>query len=389
MISYDKKLLENTYLVNEAKSLETSGFISQEQVAAIKNNFTALKTQDNLFIRICLFLLGSILYLSICGAIGFLGLNSFNSDSDTSMSILIFIFGLTGFLTTEFILVRTKNYFGNGLDDSFIIGMQIAFNGLILFFNNSDMVFCFSIFSISTLCYFRYLHLVSLLASYISVIALLFFIFIDYIHYGAEILPFILFFFGIGSYLFSKKITSKIKTPYYSAGILLISNLGLILTYLSMNYFIVRELSNEINSSRGEIPMAWLFYSFTILIPLFYLFYSIKTKNKPMLWIGGLTMAFTVFTIRYYHHIMPTEISLTLAGIILFSIAFLAIRKLKMKESGITFLPDRFEPSNSLLNIETLASASQFGIQTEDQTTDSPMDFGGGGFSGGGAGESF
>lgn len=387
MISYDKKLLDNTYLVDEAKNLASSGFISTEQLIEIKNNFTTLKTQDNLFIRICLFLLGSILYLSLCGAISLLGINSFNSDS--SISVMIVIFGLTGFLITELFLVRNKNYFGNGLDDAFIIGMQIAFNGFVIFLNNSDIVVCFSIFILSLLCYFRYLHLLSLIASYIAIIAVIFLYFVDYIQFGSTLLPFVFLLFGIATYILAKKVKQKIKLPYYYIGLLFLESLGLLLIYFSMNYFVVNELSKEINSTKMKIPMAWLFYAFTILTPLFYLFYGIKTKNKPMLWIGGCTMAFTIFTIRFYHHLLPPAIALTLAGIILFAIAFFAIRKLKNKESGVTFLPDKFETTNTLVTLETLATASQFGIKTEVQTPKSPMDFDGGGFSGGGAGDSF
>lgn len=393
IIAYNKELLDSTYLVNEAKKLKSSGFITNEQFKNIKESTSTLKEQDNLFIRICLFLLGSILYGSICGSICILFLSAF--DSGNNWKIFILFFALIGLLTTEFLFVRKSNYFGNGIDDAFIIAMQIALVSFIVLLDdywNVKLIMSISIAIISLLCYSRYLHLLSLLASFLAFVAIVFIVLVDYIKYGTLILPFFLLFLGIATYFISKKMMQNISKPYHYNGLLLINSLSMLLSYFVMNYFVVRELSMELlgpySTSSSEIPMTWLFYTFTLIIPIVYLFFGIKKKDKPMLWIGCLTIGFTVYTIRYYHHIMPIEISLTIAGILFFVIAYFAIRKLRNKESGLTFLPDRFESSNSLLNIETIASASQFGINTTIQES-SPMEFGDGDFSGGGASDSF
>jgi hypothetical protein len=73
----------------------------------------------------------------------------------------------------------------------------------------------------------------------------------------------------------------------------------------------------------------------------------------------------------------------------LFGIAYFSIRKLKDNETGLTFKPDRINNSNAILNAEALIVASAFGIKPELKPQDSPMDFGGGGFSGGGSGGTF
>lgn len=80
--------------------------------------------------------------------------------------------------------------------------------------------------------------------------------------------------------------------------------------------------------------------------------------------------------------------ALTFGGLVLFVIAYFSIQKLKNKEEGLTFKPDRINNSNAILNAEALIVASTFGMKPEVKT-DSPMDFGGGGFSGGGSGGSF
>ena len=73
----------------------------------------------------------------------------------------------------------------------------------------------------------------------------------------------------------------------------------------------------------------------------------------------------------------------------LFVFTYFSIKKIKNNETGITFLPDRFSNSNSQLNLETLVVASKFGLKPEIKPEESPMDFGGGGFSGGGSSGEF
>ena len=63
------------------------------------------------------------------------------------------------------------------------------------------------------------------------------------------------------------------------------------------------------------------------------------------------------------------------------------MRKIKNNLQGVTFLPDRLSTNNAA-QLEILASVAQYGKKTI-ATESSPMEYGGGGFSGGGAGESF
>jgi hypothetical protein len=86
---------------------------------------------------------------------------------------------------------------------------------------------------------------------------------------------------------------------------------------------------------------------------------------------------------------MPIEVALTIGGIVMFAIAYFSIQKLKHKETGLTFKPDRINNSDAFLNAEALVVASAFGMKPEAKPQDSPMEFGGGGFSGGGSEGSF
>ena len=390
MIAFDKQLLKNTFLVNDAYNLEEAGFIDKQQLKKITTNIKTLKTQKNLFIRICLFLLGAFLYVSVCGALSIFGL----SVIDSHWQIMLLLFALVGFVGQEFICAKSINYFGYGIDDASILGGLGCLTGFVSAVSNENfLIVSLVILLVSSIMYLRYLHTLSIIIAHISLISFMFFGVYNYLIYGKEIMPFALFILGISVYFLANKAKQKLTEVYYTSGINTVKIVSLILIFISLNYYIVRELSNYINVTPSfespEIPMAWLFYGFTILIPAIYIYFGPKTKDKSMFLIGLLCVAFSIFTIRFYNQILPIEIALTLGGIILFTIAYLSIRKLRKNESGITFLPDRYQSTNSLLALQTLASASQFGINPEIKSPESPMEFGGGGFSGGGAGEKF
>lgn len=63
------------------------------------------------------------------------------------------------------------------------------------------------------------------------------------------------------------------------------------------------------------------------------------------------------------------------------------IQQLKNKTEGVTFQPDRDSDNSLLLNTQAVLSLAN--ATTPETTQSKPMEFGGGGFSGGRAGEQF
>jgi hypothetical protein len=388
MIAYNKTLLDNTLLADEASSLKNSGFITSAQYKTILVELPTLKSHKNGLIRLGFFLLGSFLYSSICGMFSFFLANSNNLNYE----ILLFVYSIIGFAGMEF-FAREKQY-GFGLDDAFLLGAQmLLFVGIGITSNENYLLVCVAIALVSTLSYLRYVHLLSVALACIGFAGSLAYLMFEFGTIGKSILPFVMMLFSAMGYLLSKKGLKKLKSPYYSKGIQLANSFCLVLFYVSGNYLIVRELSiilleKDIPATQ-EIPFALFFYAFTISIPACYLLYSLLKKDKPMLWIGFLALAFSIFTIRYYHHLLPVEVALTFGGLLLFVFTYFSIKKIKNNKTGITFLPDRFSNSNSQLNLETVIVASQFGLKPEIKPEESPMDFGGGGFSGGGSSGEF
>lgn len=388
MIAHDKQFLNDLALLEEANSLQNAGFISKEQKDLIKKQLPDFKGQKNILVRLGFFLLGSFFYGSICGAISILGM----AGEEYYFKICCYIFAAVGFAGAEF-LTREK-YYGHGLDDAFILGAIINV-GFAIGITTDGFELLIAVFMAITafIMYRRYLHLPSLLVFCLACAAVLFYGLFEFGAIGKTILPFVAMLFSAGFYFFTNKTIQGLAESYYYKGLLLTNGFCLILFYISGNYLVVRELSvmllgNEILPGK-DIPFAYFFYAFTLVVPILYLLQALKIKDRIMLWISFLAIGFSIYTIRFYYSVLPIEVALTVGGLVLFTIAYFSIKKLKEKESGLTFRPDRIKHSDSLLNAEALVVASAFGMKPAAKTQDSPMEFGGGGFSGGGSDGSF
>lgn len=395
MIAYNKTLLDNVYIDEEANRLKQSGFISIEQYKAFKFQFPRLKSQNNIFLRIIFFILGCMLYSSICGLLSLFGAAAI----DNHFLILVYLFAIIGFGAKE-LMSREMNYFGYGLDDAFILGGILALLiavGMTFEQNYSPnyLIVIIVMAIASSIAYLRYLNLpLALLACLGITTSISYFVF-EYLVIGKSILPFVLLLFSGGFYLISKKKLENLTLQYYHNGLKLAKGFSLILFYIAGNYYVVRELNFSLSEyysfdrTSPEIPFAIFFWAFTISIPVVYLFFALKNKDRMMLWIGFLALCFAFFTIRAYHHVLPPEVALTIGGILVFAFTYFSIKKLKHKETGITFKADRFTDPNAFANLQVLVATSQFGLKPEVKAAESPMEFGGGGFSGGGSSGEF
>lgn len=386
MIVYDNQLLENTLLLEEAKRLHNQGFISKEQLAGIKKQLPVLKSHNNILVRIGFFILGCFLFSSLTGVLSLITLDLVQSHFWT----MLFIFTGLGILGSE-ILTKQHQQFGYGLDDAFILGLQGFFCAMCGMAFESPMAAFIALGLIGFAACVRYVHTLSILLSLIGITGAICYAVLELKVVDSAFLPFMLLFLSLIFYFVFLKVSKSGEYDYYKNPILLLQGFSLLLGYFSMNYLVVRELSEALlglQLAQGQdIPFAFLFYGFTFLIPVFYISYSLYSKDRLMLIIGFLTLGFSVYTIRFYYHILPVEVALILGGIVLFATAYLSIRKLKDTKTGLTFKAARGSDPDFLPNIEALIVNSQVDLKTAESP--GKMPFGGGGFSGGGADGNF
>ncbi|MBK6634698.1 MAG: hypothetical protein IPG38_10605 [Chitinophagaceae bacterium] len=159
----------------------------------------------------------------------------------------------------------------------------------------------------------------------------------------------------------------------------------LICFYAAANYYVVREMSNSMFNlglkENESIPFGWLFWIFTILIPLVYILGGVQKKDAVLLRVGLIAVAAIVFTVRYYHTVLPVEIVMLLGGIILITVSYALTKWLVQPKNGFTSAEISKRYIIDKMNIEALVIAETFGSNLP--ANDSK--FGGGSFGGGGA----
>lgn len=155
--------------------------------------------------------------------------------------------------------------------------------------------------------------------------------------------------------------------------------------YASLNYYVADT------SGYGNLHFTWGFAVTTALIPIAYLTFGMVEKNRALLDIGALCLAAAVLTFRYYHHLLPVEAALSLAGAALILTSWGLIRYLREPKHGFTSAKDP-DSSGSAIKVlqvaQALAVNQSFGAKPAPDNS-SGTEFGGGSFGGGGAGDSW
>lgn len=382
---YHKDLLENEAMISKAKLLYEQKFISKEQLNEVSSKLVLLDTNPNLLVRFGFFLLGCFLFVSIMGSISLIFIPLISSNHE----IIPFIFFGIGVLALE--ILAHKNYFKHGLDDAFVVCSQLTlYFGVGVVFDSSLAAYLV-MFVFGALFCIRYINAISLFVSCTGLIAFVFLAITENSVIPKALLPFIAFCIAAILYKIYLKLNTLVALYYYELAFKNLKIFSLILAYFSLNYMVVRELSESLLNVEvlpGEdIPLAFVFYATTFIIPAFYITYSLFKKDRIILFVGILTFTFSLFTIRYYHQLLPIEVALVLGGIALFLVTYLSIKRLQFRETGLTFKPDRDSDSSLLKNAQALIVSAQ--VPNAPNPNQSNMPFGGGGFSGGGAGSKF
>jgi uncharacterized membrane protein YoaK (UPF0700 family) len=189
-------------------------------------------------------------------------------------------------------------------------------------------------------------------------------------------------------YVFVQRQIKKEPLKHYATGLQIASIAALVCFYIAGNYFEVRETSIamfNLDLKEGEsIPLGWIFWIFTFIIPVAYIVWGIQKKDAVLLRVGLLLVAAIVFTVRYYYHVLPIEIAAVTGGVFFIGIAYALIKYLQGPKYGFTYKRDSDPSAINKLQLESLVIAQTF-TGTTQPATDSGIQFGGGSGGGGGA----
>jgi hypothetical protein len=384
MIAYNHTSLDNLLINEEAVAAYDQQLISKEEAEAIIKAYPVNLYLPNSFIRIGLFLLTTVIVLMVFGFLCMLAI----SGSEKTFGILTFVFSLFLYGALEFIIQEKKNY-RSGIDDALLWLCIIAIIGVanLLFYSVSILGHAVLIFIPAFYFLLRFGNVVMGALAFMALLTMIFYTVVPLGNMAKTIMPFLLMAISFFVYWLVRNYKNNNRLRHYKNCCTLIEILALIIGYAAGNYFIVREVSNslfELQLKEGEsVPFGWVFWIPTVLLPAVYIFRGIQKLEVILLRTGLLLVAAIIFTVRYYYHVAPLEIAMSLGGVIMIIIAYFITKYLTPPKHGFTHAEPNDPQLAGLLQVESLIVAQTF-HQTPVAEPDKHFDFGGG--SGGGAG---
>jgi uncharacterized membrane protein YgcG len=386
MIGYDRNKRNNFFHNSEIMRWKKQGWISDQEFKTVDEKLMPRYEHTNFFIRAGLFLLTVVI---ISAGLGLCTLFVSNIISESNGWFFSLLAAGVLFLLLQTLVIGKRNQFRSGMDDAALYsGLLFLFIAFILLFEDSlfddelrASIFFLAFFSIPAVIYLdRLLVAITVLTIYgVS------FIIINKLG-GLWAVPFIMMIISAVLYAVSKKAGVKTTSKAVEQCWDIVLWIAIAMFYVSGNCFVVIELSIELLKveDASGVPFQWVFYVFTVVVPMLYIFFGLYKKQLSLLNIGLLAVAVSVMSILYYHDVMTFEYTLILGGVVLIAVAWLALHYWKKDNNGITLKPD--EDTIDGLNLESLIV-----IQTLGNQTDSAESFEGGGgeFGGGGASGQF
>jgi hypothetical protein len=394
MLAYQTNHLDHAEILLQAKKWHKNKLIPDQTYETIKMKYANPLYSPNFFVRIGLFVFTVI---SVIAANGLLMLitNIVNTQSDKEMAARFLFHGILMLGILE-ILINNKKLYKSGIDDALTymsIGSILGgLCGLLYDYDRGDInsfilisAFCLPILIAATV---RYSDMLLATAAFCCFI-LLYFLLITKTGEGSKyVLPFLIMIVSAGIYLITTKYKKIVKLRFWENSLWIVEILSLTLFYLAGNYYVVRTLSEELfqlQLMEGEdIPFAFIFYIFTAVIPLLYIFTGLKNKNKTLLNTGLILIAASVITFKYYFSLGHHEISFTVGGILMIAVAWLSIHYLKTPKFGITYTEDKDQNLLGNFDSEALIIAQTFSGPQHNQV-ENGNELGGGKFGGAGA----
>ena len=288
-------------------------------------------------------------------------------------------------------LIKGRKLYHSGVDNALIYMALGAFCTTIYFFfeklNPPTWLFLMLFLPLFVAATIRYAESVVCTLTYFLILGIFITIALTSF-WGKTLLPFIVMIVSAVIYFIVKKLSTRKDYLYYETCLTILKTLSLVTFYLGGNYLIVREGNALINnlylSVSPQVAFAPMFYFFTTIIPMGYIFFGIRNRDRLIMILGLIALGFSIFTYRFYFAVLPVEIALTFGGVLLIALAAGLIQYLKTEKRGFTYQPDdEFEGFN--LEAMLMSQIVQSKIPQQGDT----FRLGGGDTGGGGAGGNY
>ncbi len=402
MLAYNPIFISNLSIVKKSKQWFSKQLISAEQMAAVLKKYNTEFYSPNLFVKIGLFIFTAFVIASAFGFLVFMLLQSnFKSSSEDNinaiLTIYFILFSILCLVALEYFIKNNKLYKA-GVDEcllysTFLFGyyaIETLTHKYYYFESDQLILICIVAIPFFIAAIVRYADRLVALSLIICIYTICFLLLLKLGDIAKLIMPFALMLLSIPIYAASKKQQKNEVLVNYWECFVVFEYIALLVFYLAGNYFVIRESSIQyfdLKLNPGEdIPLAFVFYIFTAIVPLLYVYFGLKKKDKILLWTGLTLVVAAALTFKNYFSLGHPEITLTITGAIMIVIAYLSIKALKIPKYGITFEEAPDEDNFLKSNIEAILIAQDFGQRSQVAPD---VKFGGGDYGGGGSGGSF
>ena len=385
MLAYNSQTLDNLEIKEAAEQALRQDYIDAATYRAIETAHPVNFYTPHPAMKAGLFILTVVIVAFSLGLLSLIALDTLLDGK--GFAVLTIFAGLVCYGALE-MLIREKKLFRSGIDDALLWSAVALFVGsLAAGGDHSAITWCLVTFIVTLAATLRFAGMMISGVAYLSFLALIFSIIIRLGPVAKTIAPFVIMALSLGIYFLVRSQTKRHAFRHYKHCFTLVTTLALLTLYLAGNYYVVRELSNalfDLQLENGQnIPGALFFWICTIVIPPAYLYLGIRKKDAILLRTGMILLAAIVFTIRYYHSVLPLETAMVLGGLALTIIAWGLIRYLKAPRHGFTSEASETPSLADKLRLESLIIAQTYTPGAHAPGND--MNFGGGTGGGGGA----
>ncbi len=238
-MSYNKNWIDALNIKAKSLQLKNNNLISEDQLKQINETYKPDFYSPNLFVRIGLFIFTFVLATSALGILGAMVAVPFSNE--IVFGVLCLIGSAILFFALQF-FIKTKFHYCSGIDDCLLyLAMSLVVFGILLFTDFSSTTLIMFL-CIPLLAYVSYRYMDSFLA-FLALVCLYVWIFIiaaDF-NLGKLLMPFIFLFTSGCIAIFSHKMLQNDRFVYWKNILKVLKVVSLLMIYLSMNYFVVRE----------------------------------------------------------------------------------------------------------------------------------------------------
>lgn len=385
MIAYKVKWLDALLIQEAAYEWHRQGLLSEEKWQAVQEQHTPHFYTPNVFIRIGL---GIFCCIALSAAMGLFAL-FLSLDSEAGFAAYCLFGGVGAIVLLEFWIIGSKKHLASGIDDMLLyFGSWGLIVGLYIILDGPPALTCFCMaLPILVVGCIRYADRLMAAAAFVCALLIV-------VHIVQEALPGLMLYilpfagmaFAAAAYWLAQRAQQRWAWRHWSDVLGTVKLLALLLFYASGNIWVIEQIGRA-EFQLEQVPMAGFFWAFTWGVPMAYIVWGLRSKNRLALDVGLGCIAAAVFTFRYYHHVMPLEWAAVLGGAVLFAVAYFSIRFLEKNRTAYTYAPDG--DTTLLQEVEQQLIEQSIAGQQMPTAPVKKESFGGGEFGGGGASGDF